>query len=40
MRRLRDLLGARRVRSQLVHALVDLDRAYVEASPSELWEEW
>jgi len=35
-----DLLGARPVRSHLVHALVALDRAYVTESPSERWEDW
>ena len=34
-----DELGARPVRSHLVHALVELDREYVAASPSEPWEE-
>jgi hypothetical protein len=28
------------VRSRLVHALVELDRAYVAASPSERWEDF
>ena len=31
---------ARPVRSQLVHALVELDREYVAASPSERWEDF
>jgi hypothetical protein len=31
------LLGARPVRSHLVHALVDLDRAYARDAPSEPW---
>jgi hypothetical protein len=35
-----ELLGARPVRSHLVHALVELDREYTAASPSERWEEW
>lgn len=35
-----DLLGARPVRSHLVHALVELDRAYVTSSPGEAWEDW
>ena len=35
-----ELLAARPVRSHLVHALVELDRAYVAASPGEPWEEW
>jgi hypothetical protein len=33
-----DLLGTRPVRSQLIHALVQLDREYTEESPSEPWE--
>lgn len=37
---LSDLLGARPVRSHLVHALVEIDRAYVAVSPDEPWEEW
>jgi hypothetical protein len=35
-----DELGTRPVRSQLVHALVELDREYGAASPSERWEDW
>jgi hypothetical protein len=35
-----DELGAKPVRSHLVQALVELDREYVVASPSERWEEW
>jgi len=35
-----ELLGARPVRSALVHALVELDRAYTSAAPSEGWEEY
>jgi hypothetical protein len=35
-----ELLGARPVRSQLVHALVQLDRDYTEAAPDERWEDW
>jgi hypothetical protein len=35
-----DELGTKPVRSHLVHALVELDRAYVAASPSERWEDW
>jgi hypothetical protein len=35
-----DLLGARPVRSHLVHALVSLDRAYAIADPDESWEDW
>jgi hypothetical protein len=37
---LSDVLGRRPVRSHLVHALVQLDRDYTAASPSERWEEW
>ena len=33
-------LGARPVRSHLVHALVDLDREYTSLKPSERWEDW
>jgi hypothetical protein len=32
-----DLLGARPVRSHLVHALVQLDRDYTSRSPAEDW---
>lgn len=35
-----DLLGERPVRSHLVHALVELDREYAAAKPSERWEDW
>jgi hypothetical protein len=35
-----ELLGARPVRSHLVHALVELDREYTAAGPSERWEAW
>jgi hypothetical protein len=35
-----DLLGRRPVRSQLVHALVQLDRDYTAAAPEEAWEAW
>jgi hypothetical protein len=35
-----DLLGARPVRSDLVHALVELDRLYAAESPDERWEDW
>jgi hypothetical protein len=35
-----DLLGFRPVRSHLVHALVQLDRDYVAASPAGPWEPW
>ena len=35
-----DLLGARPIRSHLVHALVQLDRHYTAAQPDEPWEIW
>jgi hypothetical protein len=35
-----ELLGARPVRSHLVHALVELDRSYTAAQPSDRWEDW
>jgi hypothetical protein len=35
---LADALGERPVRSHLVHALVQLDRDFVEASPAESWQ--
>jgi hypothetical protein len=35
-----ELLGARPVRSHLVHALVQLDRDYAAESPEERWEDW
>ena len=35
-----EILGARPVRSHLVHALVDLDRAFVASQTSERWEHW
>jgi hypothetical protein len=35
-----EALGARPVRSHLVHALVELDRAYTKAGSEEPWEEW
>jgi hypothetical protein len=35
-----EILGIRPVRSHLVHDLVDLDREYTGASPSEGWEDW
>jgi hypothetical protein len=35
-----DALGARPVRSHLVHALVELDRAHTAESPAEAWEDW
>ena len=34
------LLGAKPVRSHLVHALVQLDRDYTAAAPDERWEDW
>ena len=34
------LLGRAPVRSQLVHALVQLDRDYLEARTDEAWERW
>jgi hypothetical protein len=34
------LLGARPVRSHLVHALVQLDRDFTAAAGSERWEDW
>ena len=34
------LLGAKPVRSHLVHALVQLDRDYTAAAPVERWEDW
>jgi hypothetical protein len=35
-----DLLDRKPVRSHLVHALVQLDRDYTEAAPTEPWEAW
>ncbi len=35
-----EILGARPVRSQLVHALVELDRRYAEEGPEEPWQDW
>ena len=35
-----DLLGARPVRSHLVHELVEIDRAYLATSPDASWEDW
>jgi hypothetical protein len=35
-----DLLGAKPVRSHLVHALVSLDRQYTVQAPDEPWEDW
>lgn len=37
---LSELLGARPIRSHLVHALVDLDRQYTAEEPDERWEDW
>lgn len=37
---LAEVLGARPVRSHLVHALVRLDRDYASAGPDEPWEDW
>ncbi|MGH3133776.1 MAG: hypothetical protein ACRDNY_08590 [Gaiellaceae bacterium] len=37
---LSELLGARPVRSHLVHALVSLDREYTAEGAGERWEEW
>ena len=34
-----ELLGGAPVRSHLVHALVELDRAYVADQPQERWED-
>jgi hypothetical protein len=35
-----DILGRPPVRSHLVHALVELDRAYTSETPDERWEDW
>ncbi|MBA3844375.1 MAG: hypothetical protein H0X39_17465 [Actinobacteria bacterium] len=35
-----ELLGSRPIRSHLVHGLVELDRAYVAATPADAWEDW
>src|SRR5579862_8707320 len=35
-----DELGTKPVRSQLVHALVELDREYTAATPDERWEDF
>lgn len=35
-----DVLGARPVRSHLVHALVKVDRRYTAETPGERWEDW
>ena len=37
---LSDLLGAKPVRSHLVHAFVQLDRDYTTARPPDRWEDW
>jgi hypothetical protein len=37
---LADALGERPIRSHLVHALVQLDRAYTAAAPQVPWEQW
>jgi hypothetical protein len=34
------ILGARPVRSHLVHALVELDRTYTAEAPDRPWEAW
>ena len=35
-----DLLGARPVRSHLVHALVELERSYADQGADEPWQDW
>lgn len=35
-----DVLGATPVRSHLVHELVECERAYDDAAPSDPWEDW
>jgi hypothetical protein len=35
-----EILGAKPVRSQLVHALVELDRGYTTEAPDGTWEDW
>jgi hypothetical protein len=35
-----EVLGGPPVRSHLVHELVECDRAYADAAPSERWEDW
>ncbi|MBA3375961.1 MAG: hypothetical protein H0U00_09160 [Actinobacteria bacterium] len=35
-----ELLGARPIRSHLVHALVELDRSYTAEGPDDRWEDW
>ncbi len=37
---LSELVGARPIRSHLVHALVDLDRQYTGEGPNDRWEDW
>jgi hypothetical protein len=37
---LAELLGARPVRSHLVHALVELDRLYTAEGSDDRWEDW
>jgi hypothetical protein len=34
------LLGTRPVRSHLVHALVEVERAFAASAPDERWEDW
>ena len=38
--RLPDLLGTRRVRSELTYLLVGLDKEYPTTAPSEAWEDF
>ena len=35
-----DLLGEKPVRSHLVHTLVQFDRDYTAAQPTDPWEDW
>jgi hypothetical protein len=35
-----ETLGAKPVRSHLVHALVELDRNYTTEAPDSRWEDW
>jgi hypothetical protein len=35
-----EILGAKPVRSHLVHALVELDRNYTTEAPDRRWEDW
>jgi hypothetical protein len=37
---LSEILGARPVRSHLVHALIELERLYASTNPDEPWEAW